>query len=117
MTRRLEPMDRVKELGDASVPFKFDVHTLAFVDNAPHIEKTLHRKFNDRRVNIENHRKEFFKITPQEVAISMDELKINSDWYFNIEAKEYRESLLIRETKDNVSIQPETASSQLPISI
>ncbi|XQF93462.1 GIY-YIG nuclease family protein [Pseudoalteromonas espejiana] len=47
MTRRLEPMDRINELGDASVPFKFDVHTMAFVQNAPEIEKKLHRKFDE----------------------------------------------------------------------
>lgn len=117
MTRRLEPMDRVKELGDASVPFKFDVHTLTFVNNAPNIEKTLHRKFNDRRVNIENHRKEFFKVSPQDVAGAMEELDIDSDWYFDIEAKEYRESLLIREARNNVSTQSEAASTQLPTSI
>ncbi|WP_114325984.1 DUF4041 domain-containing protein [Candidatus Colwellia aromaticivorans] len=117
MTRRLEPMDRVKELGDASVPFKFDVHTLTFVDNAPNIEKKLHHKFNDRRVNIDNHRKEFFKVSPQEVASAMEELDIDSDWYFDIEAKEYRESLLIREARNNVSTQSEVASTQLPTSI
>lgn len=72
MTRRLEPMDRVNELGDASVPFKFDVHTMAFVQNAPEIEKKLHRKFDGQRVNMENNRKEFFKVTPQEVKAALD---------------------------------------------
>ncbi len=117
MTRRLEPMDRVNELGDASVPFKFDVHTLTFVDNAPRIEKTLHRKFNDRRVNVENHRKEFFKVTPQEVSDAMEELGIECDWYFDVEAKEYRESLLIREALKQESSQAKTVSNKLPESI
>ncbi|GBL03315.1 DUF4041 domain-containing protein [Glaciecola sp. KUL10] len=97
MTRRLEPMDRVRELGDASVPFKFDVHTLAFVDDAPKMEKLLHRKFEDRRVNVKNYRKEFFNVPPQEVAKAIEALDIESDWFFDIEAKEYRESLLIRD--------------------
>jgi len=117
MTRRLEPMDRVNELGDASVPFKFDVHTLTFVDDAPKVEKTLHRKFNDKRINIENHRKEFFRITPQEVAEAMKELDIECDWYFDVEAKEFRESLLIREAFKKVESDTQSISNQLPSSI
>lgn len=84
-------MDRVIELGDASVPFRFDVHTLTFVENAPQIENTLHNKFSSRRVNTENNRKEFFKVSPKEVADAMAELGIVCDWYFDVEAKEYRE--------------------------
>ena len=110
-------MDRVNELGDASVPFKFDVHTLTFVDDAPRIEKTLHRKFNDKRVNVENHRKEFFKVTPQEVSYAMEELGIECDWFFDVEAKEYRESVLIRKALKKVSSKAQTISSQLPESI
>ncbi|WP_335908642.1 MULTISPECIES: DUF4041 domain-containing protein [Shewanella] len=117
MTRRLEPMERVNELGDASVPFKFDVHTLTFVDNAPQIENTLHNKFSSRRVNTENNRKEFFKVSPQEVADAMTELSIACDWYFDVEAKEFRESLLIRESFSNEVIRSYPLSSQLPESI
>ena len=117
MTRRLEPMDRVNELGDASVPFKFDVHTLTFVEDAPRLEKLLHRKFNDERVNVDNHRKEFFKVTPQEVADVMEELSIESDWYFDVEAKEYRESLLIREALKQESSRTHNVSNQFPESI
>ncbi|WP_351089213.1 DUF4041 domain-containing protein [Shewanella sp. S1-49-MNA-CIBAN-0167] len=114
MTRRLEPMDRVNELGDASVPFRFDVHSLTFVDDAPRIERTLHQKFNGKRVNVENHRKEFFKVTPLEVSNAMKELGIDSDWYFEVEAKEYRESLLIREAlkQEHSTVKP--MSSKLP---
>jgi hypothetical protein len=117
MTRRLEPMDRVNELGDASVPFKFDVHTLTFVDDAPRIERTLHRKFNGKRVNVENHRKEFFKVTPQDVSDAVEELGIECDWYFDVEAKEYRESLLIRDALRQESSQAQIVSSKLPESI
>lgn len=117
MTRRLEPMDRVKELGDASVPFKFDVHTLTFVDNAPSIEKTLHRKFDKYRVNQENFRKEFFNVNPQEVGAAMVELGIEADWYFDIEAKEYRESLLIRAARNKQVTKAPKTSTQLPDSI
>ncbi|MGL5415181.1 MAG: DUF4041 domain-containing protein [Clostridium sp.] len=62
MTRRLEPMERIKELSGASVPFMFNVHSLIFTENAPGLENELHKYFSDRRVNTVNNRKEFFKI-------------------------------------------------------
>ena len=67
MTRRLEPMDRVRELGDASVPFRFDVHALIFSDDAVGLETALHRHFAVRRVNLVNAHREFFYTTPHEV--------------------------------------------------
>ena len=67
LTRRLEPMDRVRELGDASVPFPFDVHAMFFADDAVTVEADLHRAFADRRVNHVNQRREFFFATPAEV--------------------------------------------------
>jgi hypothetical protein len=67
LTRRLEPMDRVRELGDASVPFPFDVHALFFADDAVKVEVDLHRAFAARRVNHVNQRREFFFATPAEV--------------------------------------------------
>jgi Membrane-bound metallopeptidase len=67
MTRRLEPMDRVRELGDASVPFKFDVHALFFSDDAVGVERELHEKLESKRVNRVNLRREFFYATPSEV--------------------------------------------------
>jgi hypothetical protein len=67
LTRRLEPMDRVRELGDASVPFPFDVHALFFADDAVGLETTLHQAFADRKVNQVNHRREFFFATPHQV--------------------------------------------------
>lgn len=67
MTRRLEPMDRVRELGDASVPFPFDIHALFFSDDAVTLENELHGIFADRRVNRVNLRREFFFATPQDV--------------------------------------------------
>ena len=67
MTRRLEPMDRVRELGDASVPVPFDVHALFFSDDAVTLEAELHRLFADDRVNMVNDRREFFFATPLQV--------------------------------------------------
>lgn len=67
MTRRLEPMDRIRELGDASVPFPFDVHAMFFSEDAVTVESELHRAFAERRVNLVNLRREFFFATPAEV--------------------------------------------------
>src|SRR5690606_25285517 len=67
MTRRLEPMERVDELGDASVPFRFDVHVLVFSDNAPTLEAKLHSHFAAGRLNKVNGRKEFFRADLKEI--------------------------------------------------
>lgn len=67
MTRRLDPMDRIRELSDASVPFNFDVHAMIFCDDAPKLEAALHREFEDRKVNIVNQRREFFKVSLAEI--------------------------------------------------
>jgi len=98
MTRRLEPMDRVKELGDASVPFPFDVHAMIRTSDAPSIENALHKHFDVRRLNLENQRKEFFQISIDEIRQELDNLKdelgIDSELHLTLlaEAKEYRMS-------------------------
>ena len=76
MTRRLEPTDRVKELGDASVPFKFDIHAMMYSDDAPNLEKELHRAFDDKKVNMLNYRKEFFNVTLDEIESQIKETGI-----------------------------------------
>ncbi|MCY7413274.1 MAG: DUF4041 domain-containing protein [Salinibacterium sp.] len=73
MTRRLEPLDRVRELGDASVPFRYDVHALFFSDDAVTLENELHQAFAERRVNLVNERREFFFATPTEVREQLQE--------------------------------------------
>jgi hypothetical protein len=77
MTRRLEPMDRVRELGDASVPFGFDVHALFFADDAVGVEQALHQHFAARRVNRVNLRREYFYVTPVEVKNQLAEIAGN----------------------------------------
>ncbi len=99
MTRRLNPLDRVIELGDASVAFRFDVHTIAFADDAPSVESRLHNIFGQYRVNTDNHRKEFFRVTPRQVETEMARMNVESDWYFEVEAREFRESALIRQAE------------------
>lgn len=94
MTRRLEPMDRINELGDASVPFKFDVHAIIFSDDAPALEAILHKTFEKNRVNKLNPRKEFYNIDLSEIK---DIVKRNYNATVNFvdypEAEEYRESI------------------------
>lgn len=84
LTRRLEPMDRVRELGDASVPFPYDVHVLYFSDDAVQLETDLHHAFADRRVNRVNERREFFFTSPAEVRDVLTE-KVGSLLQFDEE--------------------------------
>tara|TARA_R110001583_G_C5662073_1_gene409748 strand:- start:4025 stop:5707 length:1683 start_codon:yes stop_codon:yes gene_type:complete len=96
MTRRLEPLDRVKELGDASVPFSFDVHAMLYSDDAPTLEKELHRRFDRESVNKVNPRKEFFRTSLAEIKQTvMQQGIIDVHWTMKAEAAEYRESLAI----------------------
>ncbi|UVT31577.1 hypothetical protein SEA_MASK_44 [Mycobacterium phage Mask] len=91
MTRRLEPLDRVRELGDASVPFRFDVHTLFFADDAVTVEAKLHEAFAAKRVNKVNQRKEFFYAKPEEVLKVLKE-KVGEvvEYKSEPDAEEYR---------------------------
>lgn len=75
MTRRLEPMDRVRELGDASVPFNFDVHALIFSEDAVGLESCLHKEFAERRVNLVNLRREYFYTTPADVRMALERIE------------------------------------------
>lgn len=95
MTRRLEPLDRVRELGDASVPFSFDVHAMVYSDDAPALERELHRRFNALRLNKVNFRKEFFRLELAHVRQTMTELGLAPHFTLTAEAREYRESIAI----------------------
>lgn len=95
MTRRLEPMDRIKELSSASVPFEFDVHALIFSDDAPTLESILHNTFRDYVVNKVNHRKEFFSIPLEKIEkVVTEHHNATVQWTYDAAAEEYRESLL-----------------------
>lgn len=100
MTRRKEPLDRVKELGDASVPFKFDVHAMIYSENAPELENMLHKKFNDMRLNKVNHRKEFFNVKIEDVEKICFELGYKFKFTKAAEAREYHESLDYDDVKE-----------------
>lgn len=100
MTRRLDPNDRIKELGSASVPFEFDVHAMIFSDNAPELEAILHKTFEKQSVNRVNLRKEFFRVSLDEI-----EKVVKSNFNNTVEftrvpvAREYRQTLEMLESE------------------
>lgn len=103
MTRRLDPMERVDELGDASVPFKFDVHAMIFSDDAPALETALHHAFENKKVNMINGRREFFNVTLEEIEQVVKENYDKTVEFVKIpQAEQYRESKkIIEQLKNN----------------
>lgn len=95
LTRRLEPADRIRELGDASVPFEFDVHALILSDDAPSLERALHKHFLSAQLNKVNPRKEFFRAPLSMIRQELERLGIQTSWTMAAAAVEYRESLAI----------------------
>lgn len=96
MTRRMEPLDRVKELGDASVPFTFDVHALIFTEDAYELESHLHNHFSDKRVNKVNPRKEFFNVALKEIKDVVQNVYNKPVEFIDTpEAIEYQETLVL----------------------
>ena len=95
MTRRLEPTDRIKELGDASVPFLFDIHAMIYSDEARTLEYELHKAFTNKKVNMLNYRKEFFNVTLDEIEQQIKDIGIEAEFSRLPEAMEYRETLAI----------------------
>lgn len=92
MTRRLDPLDRINELSNASVPFKFDVHSFIFSDNASDLETELHKRLNDKRVNKVNLRKEFFNVTLDELEELVTEICPTAEFNKTMLAEEFRQS-------------------------
>jgi predicted nucleic acid-binding Zn-ribbon protein len=93
LTRRLDPEERVHELGDASVPFPFDIHAMLYSENAPDLEAKLHNHFWDRRLNWANDRKEFFRIDVAEVQAELAQLGLKAELLTVVEAKQYRQTV------------------------
>ena len=93
MTRRLDPQDRVNELGSASVPFKFDVHSFIFSEDAVGLEKKLHDMLNNKRLNKVNLRKEFFKISIEELEELISSIDPTAEFNKTMLAEEFRQSL------------------------
>ena len=98
MTRRIEPQDRVNELGDASVPFKFDVHSFIFSEDAVSLENKMHRILENNRVNKVNPRKEFFNISIDELEKIVYEIEPTAEFTKTMLAEEYRQSISTSES-------------------
>ncbi|GAD81195.1 DUF4041 domain-containing protein [Vibrio ezurae] len=123
MTRRLEPMDRVKELGDASVPFSFDVHAMIHTTDAPSLEKELHRVFDNNRLNMVNRRKEFFQVDLSDIKKAVKNFDIDdAEFIETAVAQDFNETRAMRkqaELKEAIELgailtktkQPEFAES------
>ena len=94
MTRRLDPMERVLELSNASVPFPFDVHTFIYSEDAPALEADLHRRFDDRKINTINYRKEYFRVSLDEIKKALQEKGVEATFIDEPDAFQYRESII-----------------------
>lgn len=97
MTRRLEPHDRIRELGDASVPFHFDVHMMISCDNAPALENALHKALHKHRLNRVNLRKEFFRVDIESIRKIAESHHGEVRYVADAEALEYRQSVSMPE--------------------
>lgn len=119
MTRRLEPMERVKELGDASVPFDFDVHAMIYSNDAPRLESEFHKRFVERRVNLVNERKEFFRVSLSEIEAFARTQGAKVEFTRLAAAKDFRESEAIRASRVSPKAVPSATAAfpdRLPVS-
>lgn len=104
MTRRMEPQQRVDELGSASVPFRFDVHALIFSDDAVGLESELHKKLSNHRVNKVNYRKEFFKTDIASLELLVEEIDPTAEFNTTMFAEEYNQTLALEENLKTASL-------------
>lgn len=106
VTRRLDPQERVDELGDASVPFYFDVHAMIFTDDAPSLETALHRTFDHKRLNKINRRREFFRVSLDEIeAVVRNNFDKPVDFIRVPSADQYRQSLALSAAQEQEMAQ------------
>lgn len=107
MTRRLDPQDRIDELGSASVPFKFDTHSLIFSKDAVALESKLHNLLNAKRLNKVNMRKEFFKVSIDELEKLVTDIDPTAEFTKTMIAEEFRQSLSTDEVYRSDFILPD----------
>ena len=106
VTRRLDPHERVDELGDASVPFDFDIHALIFSEDAPGLENALHKAFEHRRLNLINRRREFFHVTLEEIEhVVRTNFSKPVEFIELADAPEYRQSLVLKQNGASVNAE------------
>jgi len=118
LTRRLEPQDRIDELGDSSVPFEFDVHALIFSEDAPALEGQLHKHFVLDQVNKINHRREFFRADLAHIRQEIEKLGLSSKWTMAAAASEFRETQLLEaKMKTNPELRQAWVKRQLQLEL
>jgi DNA repair exonuclease SbcCD ATPase subunit len=116
LTRRLDPLDRIRELGDSSVPFEFDVHAMIMSDNAPALETQLHKHFALLQMNKVNYRKEFFRVDLKHIREEVEKLGILANWTMTAEAREYRETIAVENAiRDNPAARDAWLKRQLEL--
>lgn len=109
MTRRVNPLDRVHELSDASVPFNFDVHALFFSEDAVGVETRLHQEFAKQRINLINKRREFFAVSPLQVKEKLRDIQGDLLEFVEVpDADQYRQSQQIRSAENDISVKIST---------
>jgi hypothetical protein len=112
MTRREDPEDRVRELGDASVPFGFDVHALIYSEDAPALENRLHKAFGEHRVNLMNQRKEFFAIDLEQIEAIVRASHAQITFTRLAVAEEYRQTVMARRERSKGNAREASATSK-----
>ena len=112
MTRRLDPQERIDELGDASVPFRYDIHSLIFSENAPDLEYKLHKYLNNQRINKVNLRKEFFNTSIDDLENLVYSLEPSAEFNKTMLAEQYYQSMAVEEVPDEVQIIDEEMSDK-----
>ena len=117
LTRRDVPEDRVDELGDASVPFPFDIHMMIRSEDAPKLEKALHKEFHRKRMNRINFRKEFFRVDLNDVVKAVTKHYGEVDYFFEPEAEEYRNGMNVTDAQfaEIEEVYEEAISDEPPI--
>ena len=116
LTRRLDPDDRVRELGDASVPFLFDTHAMIYSENAPALEAALHTEFAGQRINLQNMRKEFFRVSIDAVEEAVTRLAPDAAFFKDREAQEWHETMA-RRNASLAALQMSATADALPAEI
>lgn len=115
MTRRLDPYERIYELGGASVPFEFDVHAMISCKDAPSLENKLHKIFEKYKMNLVNNRREFFKVSLDEIEKEVKKQNPKTEFIRTSLAEQYRKSQVLRKQRQEVNILP--SENELPDSI
>jgi len=117
LTRRLEPKERVNELGDASVPFAFDIHAMIYSENAPELESAFHKHFRSKQVNLVNSRKEFFAVSLDEIEEHAADNGLTVEFTKLAEAKEYRETMAILSANNKEQQSKQIVNNKFPASL